>query len=220
MNMPSKKIIAFAASTSKTSINQQLVEYASSLASTSLKNLKVEILDLNHFAIPIYHDDLEKAHGAPQKAHDFFNKLQSADGFIISHAEHNGYFTAAYKNLLDWLSRIDRNFFGYGVASQANNKQGKKPTLLMATSPGANGAATVLGHAVTSMPFYGADIVGKLSLPNFYDNFDVESGILINPVYQQQLIELVTNFTQILKQEQQDQHLQQDRKVEALEPAV
>jgi len=43
--------------------------------------------------------------------------------------------------------------------------------LLMATSPGGRGGATVLQSATTHFPFLGARIIETFSLPSFYDNF-------------------------------------------------
>ena len=50
------KIVAFAGSNSTTSINKQLVTYASSL----LTDRDVEILDFNDYYIPTYSIDIEK----------------------------------------------------------------------------------------------------------------------------------------------------------------
>ncbi len=96
-----------------------------------------------------------------------------------------------YKNLLDWLSRIERNIFS------------DKPTLLLSTSPGANGGATALKHAVTSAPFLGAKLVGNMALANFYDNFDLNQGQLIEPQYQAELKNLVLQLQQALSQNTQ-----------------
>ena len=46
--------------------------------------------------------------------------------------------------------------------------------LLMATSPGGRGGATVLGAAKVSYPHAAANVVGTFSLPKFYDNFTEE----------------------------------------------
>ncbi len=62
-----KKILAFGASNSKTSINKQLATYASSL----LKNTEVEVLDLNDFDVPTYSVDLEGKSGIPDNAQQF-----------------------------------------------------------------------------------------------------------------------------------------------------
>lgn len=43
--------------------------------------------------------------------------------------------------------------------------------LLMATSPGNRGGATVLQSAKAYFPYLGGNVSSDFSLPNFYDNF-------------------------------------------------
>ena len=153
-----KKILAFGASNSKTSINKQLATYASSL----LKNTEVEVLDLNDFDVPTYSVDLEGKSGIPDNAQQFLNKITASDGLIISLAEHNGAYTAIFKSLFDWTSRIDVKLFQ------------QKPMLLMSTSPGARGGQSVFEIAENRFPIHDANIVAKFSLPSFNDNFKEE----------------------------------------------
>ena len=119
------KLLAFAASSSKTSINKQLVVYASTL----LDGAEVEVLDLNDYELPLYSVDKEKELGHPQLAQVFMAKIAANDAIIISFAEHNGSYSAAYKNLFDWCSRINPKVFQ------------DKPLVLLSTSPGPRGAA-------------------------------------------------------------------------------
>ena len=98
-----KNIIVFAGSNSKKSINKELATYASSLT----ENVAVEILDLNDFPLPVYGIDTETENGIPENAHTFFDKVQAADGIILSLAEHNGNFSVTFKNVFDWMSRIE-----------------------------------------------------------------------------------------------------------------
>ncbi|MBQ4811651.1 NAD(P)H-dependent oxidoreductase [Pseudoalteromonas luteoviolacea] len=158
------KVLAFAASNSRQSINQQLVKYAAS----KIDNAEVEILDLNDFEMPIYSSDRESEGGIPEQAQRFYDKIGAADVIIVSFAEHNGSYTAAYKNIFDWTSRIDMKVYQ------------NTPMLLMATSPGPGGAQSVLGAAVNSAPYFAADVKANLSVPSFFDNFDVEAGKLTN----------------------------------------
>ena len=151
-----KKIIAFGASSSSTSINKKLATYAASL----FENCLVEILDLNDYELPIYSTDKEQKDGIPQLAHDFYNKLGTADLIIISFAEHNGAYSAAFKNIFDWISRINGKTFQ------------EKPMLLLATSPGIRGGSSVLEIANKRFPFQGGIVKGSFSLPSFNDNFD------------------------------------------------
>ena len=170
------QIIAFAGTISKQSINKQLVKYTASL----LKNKSFEVLDLNDYDLPIFSVDYEKKYGFPQAANDFDRKISESSGIILSLAEHNGSYTAAFKNLFDWLSRIESKFWR------------KKPVLLMSTSPGGRGGKGVLEAAVNRFPKHDANITGVFSLPNFNDNF--KDGRIINELKNQELKEAAFRF--------------------------
>lgn len=171
-------IIAFAATSSTKSINKKLVTYAASL----LENVSVDILDLNDFEIPLFSQDREAELGQPQLAKDFLAKLNEADALIISFAEHNGSYTAAYKNLFDWCSRIQQKVYQ------------NKPVVLLATSPGKGGASNVLAQAVNSMSFFGAEVKGSFSLPDFNNNFDVENNKITDVQLERKLREEVVKI--------------------------
>jgi NAD(P)H-dependent FMN reductase len=96
-------------------------------------------------------------------------------------AEHNGSYSAAFKNLYDWTSRIDVQVWG------------GKPMLLLATSPGGRGGATVLAAAEATFPRMGAELKGTFSLPSFYDNF--AEGNISDPELSNQLQQAVSAFT-------------------------
>ena len=102
-----KKILAFGASNSSDSINKQLASYASK----QFKNSAVDLLDLNDYEMPIYSKDREKKDGIPQLAKDFYKKIGDADLILISFAENNGNYTTAFKNILDWMSRLNGKTF-------------------------------------------------------------------------------------------------------------
>lgn len=172
-----KKIIAFGASSSTTSINKQLATFAAGL----FTNTDIEILDLNDFEMPVFSVDKEKM-GIPAKAEEFYAKIGASDFLIISFAEHNGAYAAAFKNILDWTSRINAKTFQ------------DKPVLLLATSPGARGGSSVLEIATKRFPFQGAVVKGSFSLPSFYDNFDVHSGIT-NPEYRAELQSIIDSIS-------------------------
>jgi len=162
------KLLAFAASSSSKSINKQLATYAASQVKHS-DGVEVEILDINDYEMPLFSQDKEAVLGQPQQAKGFFEKLGQADAIIISFAEHNGSYTAAYKNLFDWTSRIDQKLFQ------------NKPMILLSTSPGPGGAGSVLAAATGSAPYFAGDVKASLSIPSFFDNFDSEKQILTNP---------------------------------------
>lgn len=167
------KIVAFGASNSSTSINKTLASYAANL----LEGAEVKVLDLNEYQVPMFSEDTEKEIGQAEGAKAFLDDLAQADAIIVSFAEHNGSYTAAYKNLFDWSTRIERNVFQ------------QKPVVYLATSPGPGGAQTVLAAATGSAPYFGAEVKASLSVPSFYDNFDLESGSFRN----EELAEAVKN---------------------------
>lgn len=172
------KVLALAASNSSTSINKQLAVYAAGL----VPNAEVEVLDLNDFEMPIFSEDKEKELGQPELAQRFFQKLGGADVIVISYAEHNGSYSAAFKNVFDWTSRIDMKVY-----------QGK-PVIILATSPGPGGASSVLAAATGSAPYFAAEVKGSLSIPSFYDNFDMEKGELKNEALAEKLKAIITEL--------------------------
>lgn len=169
------KILAFGATSSKKSINKKLATYAAGL----LKDAKVEVLDLNDFELPLFSQDKEAELGKPQLAQDFLSKIADSDAIIISFAEHNGSYSAAYKNLFDWCSRINPKVF-----------QGKS-MILLSTSSGAGGGASVLETAVKSAPHFDGQVKGSLSVGSFYDNFDAEDGVIKDGDIKDNLVEVI-----------------------------
>ena len=150
------KILAFAASNNPQSINQQLALSVARL----LPQAQVVSLNIDDYELPIYSEQREAELGTPPKITAFLQQIAAADGLIVSFAEHNGTFTAAFKNLYDWASRSQRHIFQH------------KPALFLAAAPGAGGAQSVLQAAVKAAPFMGAKLVSSLSVANFPQVFD------------------------------------------------
>ena len=133
------KLLAFAASSSRKSINKQLVTYAASL----VEGAEVEVLDLNDYELPLFSEDREAELGHPELAKAFLAKIAASDALMISFAEHNGSYSAAWKNLFDWSFAYRQKVFQ------------DKPMVLLSTSPGPRGGASVLAAATGSVPFFG-----------------------------------------------------------------
>lgn len=171
-----KKIVALAGSTSSTSINKQLITYSASL----IDNCELTILDMREYDSIMYSIDEEK-NGFPDQLKKLSEDLKSYDGFIISLAEHNGSYTAAFKNILDWLSRIEREVFN------------QKPMLLMSASPGGRGGASVQEAAQSYFPRLGANIITTFLFPKFYENFT--DGKIINLELNKVLKDKIEEFT-------------------------
>jgi len=178
-----KKILVFGASSSKESINRKLALYAAS----NLSEFEIVDLDLNDFEMPIFSVDKERENGIPQAAQDFKSHIHACDAIIISFAEHNGSYSAAFKNLFDWASRVEKNMWL------------ERPMLLLATSPGARGGQNVLETAVTRFPFMGGQVMASFSLPSFNTNFHEENGIT-DPELSDKFTEALSKFVQVLQQ--------------------
>ena len=172
------KVLGFAASSSTKSINKMLVTYAVSL----LTDAEVEILDLNDYELPLFSEDKEEELGQPSLAKDFLRKIGESDTLVISFAEHNGSFSAAFKNLFDWCSRINPKLF-----------QGK-PMVLLSTSPGSRGGANVLIAAKALSSRFAGEVKASVSIPGFYENFDMESKKLNNSELDEQLYRAVKSL--------------------------
>jgi NAD(P)H-dependent FMN reductase len=122
------KILAFAGSARRGSLNKKLVKVAVDGAHKA--GAEVTFIDLANFEIPLYDGDLEAAEGAPDDVKRIKALIAGHDGFLIASPEHNGAFTALLKNVLDWASRREK-----GEPSVYKGKA----SVIMATSPGALG---------------------------------------------------------------------------------
>ncbi|MFT5680978.1 MAG: chromate reductase [Myxococcota bacterium] len=182
------RILAFGASSSRHSINKALVTHAAERLQGELPDAVVEIIDLNDYEMPIYSTDREKAGGIPPQARRFYDQIGKADALLISYAEHNGNYTAAFKNLFDWTSRINAKVFQ------------QRPMVVLATSPGGRGGSGVLRLALESAPHFGAEVVAHLSVPRFQNCFDLEAGQLTDPELSQRLGDVLEQLASRLRQ--------------------
>lgn len=173
-----KHILAFAGSNSPTSINHQLLLNVTS----RLVDQKVEVLRLREMNIPMYSIVLEKE-GIPQDVKFLYEKIVEADALIIAVNEYNANVSGYFKNVIDWLSRVERKFL-----------QDKK-ILLMSTSPGKRGGASALEYVKNQFPRFGGDVIQSFSLPQFYQNFDSEKGSIVNEIQELGVQEVVSSFS-------------------------
>src|SRR5690606_4188850 len=123
-----KTILAFAGSNSSASINHELVKYTVS----QITNFNIQLLKMSEMPFPMYSIDTEKNDGYKNSLIELQRDIKKASALIISVNEHNGNPSTYFKNLIDWLSRLDRKFL-----------DGKK-VLLMSTSPGERGGLGAL----------------------------------------------------------------------------
>ncbi|PKV50273.1 NADPH-dependent FMN reductase [Aquimarina sp. MAR_2010_214] len=160
-----KKILAFSGSNSPKSINQQLLIAA---VNKVHKHNDVKLIQLSDYIVPIYSPIIEEK-GIPKPIKELFQLFTEAEGFMIASPEHNGLPSSFFKNIIDWLSRIDQRFFG------------DKPVVLMSTSPGVTGGASHLQILEKLLPIWGGKISGIYSLGDFNNKFDISNSSILDP---------------------------------------
>ncbi|MGL1893246.1 MAG: NAD(P)H-dependent oxidoreductase [Spirochaetaceae bacterium] len=161
MNKLIKRILVIGGSSSRRSINAELARYTGK----KLQNVSTKELKIIDFELPLYSVDKESEDGIPQKALDFVHMIEESDGIIISLAEHNGSYTAAFKNILDWASTSKRKLWD------------NKPMFLLSTAPGHRGGEAVFNQAKSYFPHMGGNIVASFILPRFNNNFTIADGV-------------------------------------------
>lgn len=180
-----KKILVFSGSNSRNSINNKLAKSAASL----IVGHNIETINLADYDLPIFNVDIEQERGFPINLKMLYNKIKDADALVISVNEHNGMISAFFKNILDWLSRLDRKFLS------------GKQLLLMSTSTGERGGAGALEYTKYILPKFGATIVESFSIPSFALNFSEESQSISNEVLLLGFTDVIQNFTHQIGQE-------------------
>ncbi|MCK0191882.1 NAD(P)H-dependent oxidoreductase [Arenibacter sp. F20364] len=154
-------ILAFAGSNSSTSINYKLVKYTCSL----IKDNEVDLINMVDYNFPVFSEDLEREEGYSDLLKKLRDKIVNSNALVISVNEHNSNPSAYFKNVLDWLSRVDRNFL-------TDTK-----ILLMSCSGGRRGATGSLEVVKGMLTRFGGEITATFSLPSFNHTFEKTKGI-------------------------------------------
>ncbi|MEM7143227.1 MAG: NAD(P)H-dependent oxidoreductase [Actinomycetota bacterium] len=177
------KVLAIPATNSNNGLNRQLIAIAQRAIADLAPDAGIEIVDLNDYEMPIYSTAREQETGIPEPARHLFDKIGAADALIVSFAEYNGSYTSAWKNVHDWMSRIDMSIY-----------QGTR-TAMFAATPGPRAGAGVLGSATTTAPFFGADLVGSLGIGTFHAN--VVDGEIVDDDLRTQFVEILEKLVTV-----------------------
>jgi len=165
------RILAFAGSARRESLNKKLVRVAAEAAREA--GAEVTLVDLDDYPMPVYHGDLEAAHGMPENGLKLRELFFAHDALLIASPENNGSASALLKNTIDWLSRSIGD--GRGDNSGLAPYRGKTAALL-AASPGAFGGVTGLTHVRVILAKLGVNVLGnQVTLPRAHEAFD-ENG--------------------------------------------
>ena len=137
--------------------------------------------------IPLYDGDVEAASGIPATVRELGEAIASADGLLLATPEYNNSIPGAFKNAIDWLSRIEDG---------ARPVFTGKPVAVIGASPG--GFGTLLAQdawlsvlrTLETRPWFG----GRLPVSRVAGLFNAE-GQLIDEGTRKKLREFVAGFT-------------------------
>jgi NAD(P)H-dependent FMN reductase len=179
------KILVFAASLRKNSLNQKLAAVTAELLRSM--SASIDHADFREFEMPIYDGDLEERDGLPAGASKLTQRIQSVDALVISTPEYNGGIPGSLKNAIDWVSRSDPN------------PMDGKPVLLLGASPGGLGAVRGLWHTRVPLEAMGAFVYPEMfGLPHANLAFD-EGGKIKDGATEERLKKLLIKFAEYLR---------------------
>lgn len=167
------RILAFAGSARRDSLNKKLVRAAAQFAREA--GAEVTLVDLDDYPMPIYHGDLEAAEGMPARALALRELLLAHDGLLIASPENNASVSSLLKNTIDWLSRDLGE--GKGADSGLAPWQGKVGAML-AASPGGFGGVRGLPHLRQILCTLGVTVLpGQVALPRAHEAFAADGTL-------------------------------------------
>jgi NAD(P)H-dependent FMN reductase len=167
--MTAPRILAFAGSLRKDSLNKKLVRIAA--AGAERAGAKTTIIDLADYPLPVLDQDLETRDGLPGHAVRLKAAFHDHHGLLIASPEYNSSFSAALKNAIDWVSRPEPDrpplsCFDGKVAG------------LMAASPGALGGLRGLVHVRAVLQNIRVTVVPhQVAVPVAHEAFDEDGGL-------------------------------------------
>ena len=146
------KVLVFSGSNSSTSINQRLVVYAAGF----LIDHDIQIIHLKDHPAPVYSMDQELRGDFPDSVRTLNALFKNVDALLISLPEYNSGITPVFKNMMDWISRLEKPALK------------NKAICLLSTSPGSRGAKTNLAHvSEVLIERWGGKLTSTFSLPYF-----------------------------------------------------
>ncbi len=180
------KLLAFAASHRRESINRRLARLAADMAQG--QGATVAFAEYGEFDSPIYDDELYDENAIPDSVNRFIEKLDGAKGIILASPEYNWSFPGSLKNLIDWAS-----------VKKPNPLQDKS-VLLLSASPSLRGGAEGLVQLRTPLSALGAFVFPKMFHLAKADTLMQDGGIADERVKGdlQTLVRNFVNFTQKL----------------------
>ncbi|HMS40536.1 MAG TPA: NAD(P)H-dependent oxidoreductase [Pyrinomonadaceae bacterium] len=183
------KILAFAGSLRKDSLNKKTVKIAAEGARKA--GADVTFIDLKDFPVPIYDGDIEASEGLPENIVKLQELMLEHDGFLIASPEYNGGISGAFKNYIDWTSRPPGEM-------KAGACYGGKFAAIMSASPGGLGGIRALPDLRRIIASMGVHVLAEdFALAKAHEAFD-EEGNAKTEFVQNALENLGKNLAEIL----------------------
>ncbi len=164
------KILAFAGSSRKDSLNKKLLKIAA--AGAEAAGADVTLVDLIDFEMPLMNQDLENDQGMPDKAGEFKRLMIAHDSFLIASPEYNSAISPLLKNTIDWASRSESDDEPPLVAYRG------KTAAILATSPG--GLGGIRGLVMLRMLLGNLGVVvlpDQQTVPNGFQAFNDDGSM-------------------------------------------
>jgi NAD(P)H-dependent FMN reductase len=98
------RILAFAASFRRASLNRRLVEVAAGMARA--RGAQVDLAEFRDFEMPLYDGEVQERDGIPPGAHELKRRIEAVHGLMIASPEYNYSVPGTLKNAIDWVSRF------------------------------------------------------------------------------------------------------------------
>jgi chromate reductase len=174
------RLLAFAASLKRESLNRKLINLAVELAREA--QVEVDLADFREFDMPLYDADLQSSAGFPEGARELARRIEAVDGLMIASPEYNYSLPGTLKNAIDWVSRM-----------KPMPLRGKHGVLLAASTSLVGGSR---GLWALRVPLEG---LGVMLLPDMFalaqapQAFD-DQGKLKDPQLQERLRKLVHGY--------------------------
>lgn len=167
------RILAFGGSLRRDSFNQKLAAIAAEGAKEA--GAEVTVIALRDFPLPVFDEDLERESGKPEAAVRLKRLFAEHDGLIIASPEYNSSVTAALKNAIDWVSRVD------GPDEPMLSALAGKSAVICAASPGGLGGLRGLVHLRAILGNIGITVLpDQVAVGGAYQAFD-SAGALVDP---------------------------------------
>lgn len=188
MNTP--KILAFAGSTRKESVNKRLAKVALHAAENA--GAETTFIDLFDYDMPLYSDDLLSKNGMPESVKAFKELLKNHNGFLITSPEYNGSLTGVLKNAIDWATVK-------GESEERMTCWNGKIVGILSASPGGLGGIRGLHHLRTILAGIGAFVLpNHLAVGNSTANLQNDEQITDEKL-QYQLENLSTELVRVIR---------------------